>query len=205
MTHPGTVLHESYPDTHHDVYSKTIFGFWTFLLTDFVLFATFFAAYAVLHDNTYGGPSGREIFRLSFTMVQTVILLTCSFISGLAGAAAHRKNKNWTIVLFGITFLLGIAFMWMEIADFSRLINAGNSWKKSAFLSAYFSLLGTHGIHMVLAILWIIVLIPPVFREGITLPSIRRLTCLRMFWQFLNVVWVFIFTIVYVMGGKWYD
>jgi cytochrome o ubiquinol oxidase subunit III len=200
-----TVLHESSPDPHHDIYSKTVFGFWVYLLTDFILFATFFATYAVLHDSTYGGPSGREIFQLPFVLAQTLILLTGSLTSGLAGASAHRKNKNWTIILFVITFLLGIAFMGMELTDFNRLIDEGNSWKRSGFLSAYFSLIGMHGIHMIFALLWTIVLIVPVCIEGITSASIRRLTCLRMFWQFLNIIWVFIFTIIYVMGGKWYD
>jgi cytochrome o ubiquinol oxidase subunit III len=198
MTHPSQIDHESYPDTHHGIHTRTIFGFWLYLLTDFILFASFFATYAVLYKGTYGGPSGRELFHLPVVLLQTFILLTSSFTSGLAGALAHRKNKMGTIILFFITFLLGLAFTWMEFDEFARFVHEGNSWKKSAFLSAFFTLVGAHGIHMCFAMLWVFVLLIPVFREGLTSVNIRRLTCLRMFWQFLNVVWVFIFTMVYM-------
>lgn len=200
MTHSNSSHHEAYPDGHHDVYSKTIFGFWVYLLTDFMLFATIFATYAVLYKSTYGGPSAKELFYIPFTLVQTLLLLFTSLTSGLGGIFAHRRGKNKTIVFFLITFLLGLAFMWMEYTEFSRLINSGNSWQRSAFLSAFFTLVGTHGLHMIFGLLWIIVLIVPVFKEGITAVSVKRLTCLRMFWQFLNIVWVFIFTIVYLLG-----
>lgn len=195
------MTHENYPDIHHDVYSKTVFGFWVYLITDFVLFATFFATYIVLYKSTYGGPSARDIFSIPFVMWQSVIMLCSSFTSGLAGASAHRKNKNATIFLFILTFLLGLAFMGMEFSQFSQLIREGNSWTRSAFLSAYFTLLGTHGIHMIFALLWVPVLIIPLFRGEIGPESLRRLTCLRMFWQFLNVIWVFILT-AYFMGGE---
>lgn len=202
MTLPQDMSHEHFPDTHHDTYSKDIFGFWLYLMSDFILFATLFASYIVLHNNTYGGPSAGEIFHLPFTLIQTVILLCSSFTSGFAGAWAHRKNKKWTVIFFGMTFILGIAFMGMEFTEFSRLIRSGNNWTRSGFLSAYFTIVGTHGVHMIFAILWTLVLLPPVFRDGITTVSLRRLTSLRMFWQFLNIVWVFIFTIIYLMGGK---
>jgi cytochrome o ubiquinol oxidase subunit 3 len=201
MTDPLHAEHESYPDTHHGVYTRTIFGFWLYLLTDFILFASFFAVYAVLYKGTYGGPSAGGLFNLPFVLLQTCILLTASFVSGLAGAYAHRKEKNRTIILFSLTFVLGFAFTCMEYAEFARLIRDGNGWQRSGFLSAFFTLVGTHGVHMLFAMLWTIILLVPVFREGLTSISIRRLTCLRMFWQFLNVVWVFIFTMVY-MGGN---
>jgi cytochrome o ubiquinol oxidase subunit III len=201
MTDATHVEHEASPDTHHDIYSRTIFGFWLYLLTDFILFASFFATYAVLYKGTYGGPSVAGLFDLPFVLIQTCILLTSSFTAGLAGAFAHRKEKNRTILLFILTFILGFVFTWMEWIEFRHLIEDGNSWQRSAFLSAFFSLVGTHGAHMLFAMLWTIVLLIPVFREGLTLVSIRRLTCLRMFWQFINVVWVFIFTMVY-MGGN---
>lgn len=200
MTHP--VDHENFPDTHHDTYSKTIFGFWLFLLTDFILFATLFASYAVLQHNTYGGPSGRELFNLSYTLIQTLILLTCSFTSGIAGVFAHRKQANWSMIFFAVTFLLGIAFIGMELNEFSRFIEGNNDWKRSGYLSAYFTVVGTHGLHVIFALLWIIVLLLPVYRYGITPVNLRRLNCLKMFWQFLNVIWAFIFTIVYLMGGQ---
>ncbi|NGX38159.1 MAG: Cytochrome bo(3) ubiquinol oxidase subunit 3 [Chlamydiae bacterium] len=202
MTDPATTPHESYPDTHHDTYSKTVFGFWTYLVTDFILFATLFATYLVLHRNTFGGPPIGELVHLPFALTQTLILLVSSFTSGLAGAFAHRKNKNGTILLFAITFLLGIAFMWMELTEFHRFLEGGNSWTNNASLSTFFTLVGTYGAHMFLALLWTVALIIPICRQGITTVSLRRLTCLRMFWQFLNIIWVFIFTIVYLMGGN---
>lgn len=192
--------HENYPDTHHDVYSKTVFGFWVYLITDFMLFATFFAAYAVLQTSTYGGPSSKDLFNLPLALVQTIILLTSSLTSGLAGAYAHRKNRNGTILLLIITFLLGAAFMAIGLTEFAQLVRNGNTWEKSAFLSVFFTLVGMHGIHMLFALFWCPILLLPIFREGITNTSIRRVTCLRMFWQFLNIIWVLIFTIVF-MGG----
>jgi len=195
-----TPLHESYPDTHHDVYSKTVFGFWVYIVTDFMMFATLFATYDVLHSHTFGGPSARELFNLPYTLTQTFILLVSSFTIGLGGVFAHRNHKNWTIAFFIITFLLGIAFMGMELGELTCLINEGHSWHGSAFLSIFFSLVGLHGVHMIFALLWVIVFIVPVCLHGLTPVSIRRLTCLRMFWQFLNVVWIFIFSVVYLMG-----
>ncbi|MCH9625587.1 MAG: Cytochrome bo(3) ubiquinol oxidase subunit 3 [Chlamydiales bacterium] len=199
MTTPP-IVHESSPDTHHDVYSRTIFGFWVYLLTDFMVFATLFITYAVLHPNTFGGPSGKELFNLPFTLIQTLLLLTSSLTAGLGGVCVHRQLKKWTLFLFFITFLLGVGFMWMEVNEFTRLIEGGNSWQRNAFLSVYFTLVGTHGLHMLFALLWVVVLLIPVCYHGIKPNSIKRLTCLRMFWQFLNIVWVFIFSIVYLLG-----
>jgi cytochrome o ubiquinol oxidase subunit 3 len=135
MTHSEPTAHESYPDTHHDVYSKTIFGFWLYLLSDFMLFATLFATYIVLKNNTFGGPSAREIFDLPFALAQTIVLLTCSLTSGVGTAFAHRKNKNWTLVFFCITFLLGIVFLaiprwcghWLPLLFFPLLFGCTTS------------------------------------------------------------------------------
>lgn len=193
-------MHESYPDTHHDTYSRSVFGFWVYLMSDFILFGALFAAYVVLCNSTFGGPSGRELFQPSFTLVQTLVLLVSSLTAGLAGASAHRRHKIWTIVLFGATFLFGAVFIAMELSEFSRLVSDGHAWDKSAFLSMYFTIVGTHGVHVLFGLLWTIVLLIPVFREGISHVSLRRLTCLRMFWQFLNIIWVFIFSFVYLMG-----
>jgi cytochrome o ubiquinol oxidase subunit III len=199
MTHP--MHHENYPDPHHDTYSKTVFGFWIYLLTDFMLFAALFATYAVLSSSTFGGPSARELFDRSFVFYQTLILLTCSLTSGLASAAAHRKEIMWSTVYFGATFVLGLVFLGMEIGDFHRLSQGGNGWNQSAFLSSFYTLLGTHAIHIIFALLWIPILLVPLWRDGITVMCLRRIACLKMFWQFLNIIWVFIFTIVYLLGG----
>jgi cytochrome o ubiquinol oxidase subunit III len=201
MSNPGP-SHESYPDTHHDPYSRTIFGFWLYLMTEFILFGALFATYAVLSKSTFGGPTARELFHLDFTFVQTLILLTSSLTVGLAGASAHRKDKHKTLLFFGLTFLLGACFMGMEFHEFSRFISAGNGWDQSAFLSAYFTVVGTHGLHVLFGLLWIIVLLLPVWREGVSHVSVRRLTCLRMFWQFLNIIWIFMFYFVYLLGMK---
>lgn len=202
MKHSKEMPHEGYPDIHHDIYSKTIFGFWLYLLTDFILFGTLFAVYAVLKNNVFGGPSGQDLFILPFTLVQTLIMMTASFTSGVAGAYCHRENKNMTILYFLITFLLGLAFLGMQMHEFHRILALGHSWKGSAFLSAYFSILGTFGIHIIFGLLWIPILLFSIWKEGINLVSLRRVTCLRMFWQFVNVVWVIIFTLVYLMGVK---
>lgn len=202
MKQPEAVLHEHFPDPNHGPYSRTVIGFWIYLMSDFILFGTLFAVYAVLSANTYGGPSTKEIFSLPYYFIQSLVFLCCSFFSGLAGASAHRKNKNLTLLFFGLTFVLGVLFLGLMAADFSDLMAAGNDWRRSGFLSAYFTLVGTHGVHVIFGLLWILVLLYPVWKEGIEHMSIRRLTCLRMFWQFLNVVWVFIFSFVYLMGVK---
>ena len=196
---------EKYPDGHHDVYSKTIFGFWLYLLSDFMLFATLFATYIVLQTSAFGGPLAHEIITPSLTLFQTLVLLTSSLTIGLAGVFAHRRNANYAIVFSGMTLVLGVMFVWMELNEFSRLVGLGYDWQKSAFLSAFFTLIGTHGLHVVFAILWIFIFVIPVCFSGITPVSIRRITCLRMFWQFLNIIWIFIFTIVYLLGAVVYD
>jgi cytochrome o ubiquinol oxidase subunit 3 len=191
--------HHSPYDIDVENYDKTLFGFWLYILTDFIMFATIFATYVVLYG-THVGTSGKEIFNLPLVLIQTLILLFSSFTAGLGGAAAHKRDKKMTILLFGLTFLLGLFFMVVEGISFNQLIKNGFMWHKNGFLSGYFTLVGTHGLHMLFALLWVLVLLPPVFRKGLTGLSIKRLTCLRMFWQFLNIVWVFIFTVVYLIG-----
>ncbi len=193
---------ESFPDTHHDPYSNTVFGFWLFLLSDFILFGALFAVYAVLHTHTFGGLPERELLNLPFTLSQTLVLLTTSFVVGLAGACAHRNNKSATIGLFLFTFVLGIVFLGMQLFEFHHLIETGNSWTRSGFLSAFFTLTGTFAAHVIFGLIWIVALIIPIFYEGISKTSLRRLTCLKMFWQFLNVIWIFIYSMVYLMEAN---
>ena len=158
------------------------------------------AVYFVLRDSTFGGPSAKDLLPLSFTFLQTMVLLTCSLTSGLAGVAAHRKNKYGTLALFTLTLLIGFLFIWMEFNGFHLLIESGYGWQRSGFLSAYFTLIGTHALHVMFALLWILVLLPPIWVRGITPSSLQRLTCLRMFWQFLSVIWIGVYTVVYLMG-----
>ena len=192
--------HDQHPDPHHDHYSKTVLGFWLFLVTDFVLFGVLFATYIVLGDRTYGGPNAMQLFNGDFAFIQSMLMLLCAAAAGIGGAAAHRKNKEHVLLFFGLTFLFSLIFMGFEFGDFYRLNIAGNNWEKSAFLSAFFTLIGTHGLHVILGLIWIPVLLIPVIKEGVTRESILRLTCLRMFFQFLNIVWIFIYTIVYFIN-----
>ena len=127
------IKHQSYPDTHHDTYSKTIFGFWVYLMSDFILFGTLFATYAVLSDSTFGGPSAKDLFHLPFTLIQTLLLLFSSFTIGIAGGAAHRKEKRSCIILFGVTFVLGVAFMGMMWNELSSLLEPGTDGIKAHF------------------------------------------------------------------------
>lgn len=189
-----------YPDTHHDAYSKTIFGFWLYLLTDFVLFATILAVYFVLRHGTFGGPSAKDLLPLSFTCMQSVFLLLSAFFSGLGNTYAHKNEKKKTAFLYGVTFLMGLIFLGMVFSGFSTLIQEGNDWSRSAFLSAYFTLVGTHAFHVVAALIWTVVFLPLIWLRGFTSVTLQRLTCLRLFWQFINMIWVGIFTMVYLMG-----
>jgi cytochrome o ubiquinol oxidase subunit III len=202
MNHSGSTQHENYPDSHHDNYSRTIFGFWLYLMSDFILFGTLFATYAVLSYQAFGGTTAKDIFNIHYTLTQTLVFLFASLTAGLGGAYAHRKERELTLAFFGITFVLGIVFMAMMMKEFSYLVASGNGWDKSAFLSGYFTVVGTHGVHVLFGLLWILVLLVPVWKEGVSKVSIRRLTCLRMFWQFLNIIWVLIFSFVYLMGVK---
>jgi len=189
------------PDPHHDTYSKTVFGFWLFLLSDFILFGTIFATYSVIGYGDMDNASTYKLFNLDFALFQTFLMLLSSTMAGLGGASAFRKDKKMTLIFFGLTFLLSIIFMGFEIADFQRLIASGNSWQKNAVLSIFFTILATHGLHVLLGLIWIPCLLYPVWKEGIGHLSLQRLTCLKLFFQFLNIVWVFIFTLVYFMNG----
>lgn len=179
---------------------RTHLGFWIYLMTDCVLFGSLFATYAVLRNNTFGGPGGADIFEMPFVLVETLILLTSSFLCGIAMLAARAGQKKLTLVLFGITLLLGISFLTMEITEFSKLVHEGYDWRASAFLSSFFTLVGTHGAHILAGLIWMIVMMVRVAQRGLTHHNLRRLSLLALFWHFLDVIWIFIFTIVYLMG-----
>jgi cytochrome o ubiquinol oxidase subunit 3 len=183
----------------NEIYEKTLFGFWVYLLTDFVMFGALFSTYAVLHYKLFGVVSDQGLWDLPFTLLQTLLLLSAAFTSGLAGTAAHRRKPKETLFLFGLTFVLGAVFLGMQLFELHRWVEGGDSWNKSGFLSAFFTLIGTHAAHLFFALLWTIFLTLPVWRHGISDVSLRRLTCLKMFWQFLNLVWVFIFSVVYLL------
>lgn len=180
---------------------KTIFGFWIYIMTDCVLFASLFATFMILRNNTNGGPNGAELFSLPFVLTETLILLTSSFTCGLAMLAAHQGNKKKVGAWLAITFLLGLAFLGMELHEFGNLVAEGHDWQASAFLSAFFTLVGTHGLHITAGLIWILLLVVKILRSEINNTNLRRLTMLSLFWHFLDIVWIFIFTIVYMIGA----
>ncbi len=181
--------------------NRSILGFWIYIMTDCVLFASLFATYAVLHGNTNGGPTGQMLFNLPNVLIETIILLTSSLTVGLAMLAVHRKKREQALIWLGVTFVLGLAFLGIELREFGNLLYDGNSWTSSAFLSAFFTLVGTHGLHITIGLLWMGVMMTKLVTVGLTRANIRRLTMLSLFWHFLDIIWIFIFTIVYLMGG----
>jgi len=180
---------------------KTVLGFWVYLMTDCVLFASLFAVYAVLHGNTFGGPGGRELFKLPYVLVETMALLTSSFTCGLAMIAAQKRDRSQVLLWLGVTFLLGLTFLGLELSEFHHMVLDGNGWRRSGFLSSYFTLVGTHGLHITFGLIWMAVIGIFIVRRGLTDGTLKRLTLLSLFWLFLDIVWIFIFTIVYLFGS----
>jgi cytochrome o ubiquinol oxidase subunit 3 len=181
--------------------SKTLFGFWVYLMTDCVLFASLFATYAVLHHNNFGGPTAHSLFNLHYALAETLILLTSSFTCGLGILAARTGKLRHVLSWLGVTFVLGVSFLYMEISEFSKFANMGDSWRRSGFLSAYFTLVGTHGLHITIGLLWLVVVAFRLYKSGLNRTNRRQLTLLSLFWHFLDVIWIFIFSVVYLFGG----
>lgn len=194
-------MNEAQATTHEDAGgSKVILGFWLYLMTDCVLFASLFAAYAVLRVGTAGGPTSQEIFDIWFVLGETLILLTSSFTCGLAILAAQHRNVKHVMIWLAVTALLGAAFLGMELSEFAHLANEGGSWQRSGFLSAFYTLVGTHGLHITAGLIWILTLMYLIGQRGLKPALLRKLTMLSIFWHFLDVIWIFIFTIVYMIG-----
>ncbi len=181
--------------------NKNLFGFWIYLMTDCILFASLFAAYAVLHTNTNGGPSATELFSLPYILIETLLLLTSSFTVGLATLAVHEKKLQKSLIWLGTTFVLGLSFLVMEVHEFQKLAHEGNSWQRSGFLSSYFTLVATHGLHIFIGLLWIVLLMALLAKRGITSKLTAKIKLVGMFWHFLDIIWIFIFTIVYLLGA----
>jgi cytochrome o ubiquinol oxidase subunit 3 len=188
------------PDPHQDTFAKNLFGFWLYLMTDCLLFATLFSTYAVLHHETFGGASSRDLFSLSTAFAETMILLCSSVTCGFALLSSLKNKKNQVVFWLAISFLLGASFIGIELTEFTHLVQEGNSWTRSAFLSSFFALVGTHGLHVSVGLLWMIVMMVQVFSFGINLHTFRRLAIFSLFWHFLDLIWIFIFTFVYLMG-----
>lgn len=186
---------------HHDAGANKIFGFWIYLMSDCIIFATLFATYTVMVNNTAGGPAGKNIFELPFVLGETALLLLSSITYGFAVISMNHCKKvsvnGWLIV----TFLFGLGFIGMELYEFHHLINEGFGPQRSGFLSAFFALVGTHGLHVTCGLLWMLVLIFQITTRGLTATNRTRIMCLSMFWHFLDVIWICVFTIVYLMGA----
>lgn len=184
-----------------DVRQRKSLGFWIYLMTDCVLFASLFATFAVLRTATAGGPSGADIFNLQFVLLETVILLTSSFTIGLAVLGTEHGYKKQAITWLIITFMLGASFLALELWEFNQLITEGHGWQQSAFLSSYFVLVATHGFHIAVGLLWMIVVIFRLIQRKFKHTDRHRLSQLGLFWHFLDIIWIFIFSFVYLLGS----
>lgn len=180
---------------------RTTFGFWIYLMTDLIMFAVLFGSFAVLRNNTFGGEGASSLFNLNYVLAETLILLTSSFSCGLGVLAANARRRYQTLGWFGLTLLLGLLFLGLELNEFTKLFMEGNGFQRSGFLSSYFTLVGTHGLHITFGLVWMVIMMEAVLYKGLTKGNIRKLTLLSLFWHFLDIVWIFIFTIVYLMGA----
>lgn len=184
----------------HHPENGTLLGFWLYLMSDCLIFAVLFAAYAVLGRNYAGGPSGAELFDLKLVAINTALLLLSSITYGFAMLEMQKKKLKPTMIWLGITGLLGVAFIYFELYEFMHLIHEGAGPQRSGFLTSFFALVGTHGLHVSFGIVWLVTLLFQLKKHGLTPENGRRLMCLSMFWHFLDVVWIGVFTFVYLMG-----
>ena len=185
---------------HHAEGSSTALGFWIYLMSDCLIFAILFAVYGVLGSSYAAGPGPQDLFELELVAVNTAMLLFSSITYGFAMLEMEKGKTNATLVWLGITGLFGLAFLGIELYEFHHLIEIGATPQRSAFLSAFFTLVGTHGLHVTFGIIWLVTLMVQVRMHGLIPANRRRLTCLSMFWHFLDVIWIGVFTFVYLMG-----
>ncbi|MCF8203958.1 cytochrome o ubiquinol oxidase subunit III [Roseateles puraquae] len=181
--------------------NSTMLGFWLYLMSDCLIFAVLFAVYAVLGRNYAAGPSGADLFDLQLVAINTALLLFSSITYGFAMIGMQARRKAQVLGWLAVTGLLGLGFLCIEIYEFHHLIHEGAGPGRSAFLSSFFTLVGTHGLHVTFGCIWLVTLMFQVNKHGLTAPNRRRLMCLSMFWHFLDVVWIGVFTFVYLMGS----
>jgi cytochrome o ubiquinol oxidase subunit 3 len=179
----------------------TGYGFWIFILSDMIMFAAFFATYAVLHGETAGGPAGHDLFDLGNVALETILLLASSFSCGLASIAADERNKLWFQIAMAVTCALGAGFLVIEGREFADLVARGAGPTRSAFLSAFFTLVGCHGLHVSAGILWLLTMMAQVFTRGFRPDIQRRILCFALFWHALDIIWIAVFTVVYLLGS----
>ena len=202
--HHGPDSKETIGAGTHGPASKRIitgYGFWIFLLSDIIMFSAIFATYAVLQGSTNGGPTGAQLFDLKNVAIETGCLLISSFVCGLAMIAASARNMLWTQIGLLFTGLFGFAFLALELHEFSDMIAHGAGPQRSAFLSAFFTLVGCHGLHVSVGLLWLGTMMAQIWAKGFTQPIQRRLLCFSLFWHALDIIWVALFTIVYLLGA----
>jgi len=179
---------------------RSTIGFWLYLMTDSLLFASLFAVYIVLKDGIASGPEAKDIIVMPLVLTETILLLASSLTCGLALLSFKFKKIRQAVVFLALTYALGVAFLTIELTEFSTLIADGHGWQHSAFLSAFFVLVATHGAHIAVGLLWLLVLIIVLARKGLTSKLERQFTLFGLFWHFLDLVWIFIFSIVYLGG-----
>lgn len=188
-------------DEHdHAEGGSTFLGFWIYLMSDCLIFAILFATYGVLSHNYAAGPAPKDLFELPVVAVNTTMLLLSSITYGFAMLAAHERRQGATLAWLAITGIFGLCFVGIELHEFAGMIGQGATPERSAFLSSFFTLVGTHGLHVTAGLIWIVTLMVQVGRYGLVEANMRRLTCLSMFWHFLDVIWIGVFTFVYLMG-----
>ncbi|MGA7979202.1 MAG: cytochrome o ubiquinol oxidase subunit III [Chromatiaceae bacterium] len=185
---------------HHDARDTQAFGFWLYILSDLILFSALFATFAVQMRSFAGGPTGKDLFDLNYVAVETLLLLLSSASYGLAMLAVQRGRSAPVMRWLGITFLLGLGFIVMEVHEFYGLVLAGHGPDRSGFLSAYFTLVGTHGTHVTFGLIWMLAMMFQVGFKGLSAPVQGRLLRLSVFWHFLDIVWIGVFSVVYLLG-----
>ncbi|PPI88399.1 cytochrome o ubiquinol oxidase subunit III [Candidatus Pantoea edessiphila] len=181
---------------YKNIESNKIFGFWIYLMSDCIMFAILFATYSVMVNNIADGPAGKDIFELPFVLAETFLLLLSSITCGMTLISINKNIIFWLIT----TFLLGLGFISMEIYEFHSLIQRGYSPDRSGFLSNFFTLVGTHGFHVICGLIWMLVMIIQILKYGTRPNNVTRIICLNMFWHFLDIIWICLFTVVYLMG-----
>jgi cytochrome o ubiquinol oxidase subunit 3 len=178
------------------------YGFWIFILSDIVMFSALFAAYAVLSGNTAGGPDGRELFNLRNVFIETACLLFSSYTCGLGMLSAERREPGRFLLFAVFTFALGAAFLFIEMSEFAGMVRAGAGPSRSAFLSSFFSLVGMHGAHVTAGLVWLVYMMAQVLAKGLRAVVLRRLVCFSLFWHALDIIWIGVLTLVYLMGAR---
>ncbi len=186
----------------HDAAKRIVvaYGFWIFLISDIIMFAAFFASYAVLTDSTAGGPSGKDLFDIPNVAIETAFLLTSSLFCGIAAIGANARRTAMFQLGMAATFVLGAAFLALEIREFADLVAQGNGPQRSAFLSAFFALIGCHGLHVTAGLLWLLTMMAQVSAKGFRQDILRRILCFSLFWHTLDIIWVALFSLVYLVG-----